>query len=275
MTKPVELHIQCSNLNELNELVSDAVFGKADYRSVHKRLRKEIRRAKACFAAHKEIELRLMMGTLLLFGPHRVRAARQYKAILRKSPDSVEARIGLADAAAWRRDYQGAMQQLEAAREIAARLGDSTGQLDALDGMIDIAHSQNVADFYAQMTELLHTSPDADALNTMSAMYLLMEGRGPETVSYLEALLGHIIKRNHSYAGMRIAMKPLVGAYCQCGLSVRKAHLKLEQFRELCPDDLSRDYLNRAISCLLQPDQYVRYEEEYGIKREWFDELAE
>ena len=257
---------QPADLNHLRKLVSSLVFGESGPLEIRKLLRKEIVRAKRALNIDREARLRLMMGTVEHFGHEGMRAERQYRAVLDKRPDCAEAMKGMASLLPRAR----AVEWLERAAEACERRGDYAEQLDAFDRMLWGAPGKDAAaTVYARMCAVLDRWPDAEAYSTIGSDSLLMHRRGPETVDYLEHLLRHMIKRSATCGWQSMAMRPLVAAYSQCGLTADEARPRLLQFGELCPDDDTRCFFDAAIEWSFQPEKYYSLEA-YGMELEWF-----
>lgn len=267
---------QHADLKKLDKLVSGVAFGENDPHIVHKQLRKEINRAKSSLNVDRLILFRMMMGTVELFAKHKVRAKKQYLAVLRMRPESTEAMMSLSFVS----DHQEAMRWLELAFEISERKGDFSRQLISLDNMVFttaykkhdynaiavmIKRMQNVLDVASGNKEL----PAHYLIHTTGIEWLLYEGRGRDVVDYLEQLYKAVIQEG--CGPQRMVMCPLVAAYSQCGLSIAEARSKVLQYRELCSTDRSRDGFDRAFQKAFDVNQYHALEM-YGLKREWFQE---
>jgi hypothetical protein len=262
--------INKSMIHSFREQVSDVAVGRADLRDVEKAIRKELRRAKARLNTLQVMELRLVLGGLLFWGPTPVRAKKQYQAVLRMQPDSGEAMMGMADICD---KYPDKRYWLESARNAFEKQGNLEGQLDALDGMICSAAIQSIApddisSVFARMRKILDNAPDIMANQTGGSKCLLSEGRGREAVDYLEHLLQHALKNERNYSALLFLILPLVAAYSQSGMTFKEARERIGEFRESCSGDNAKHNLDRAAEKAYSSHGLERF----GVKREWLEE---
>lgn len=263
-----------SDLRELRQRVSQVIYGEAKPNEVRLAVLKQIREARARQDVDGEVELRLMMGSLEYFGPHRERSDWHYLSVLRKRSNSVQAMEGMAAHAASQNDTASARRWLESAVESAEREGDITWLLSALDHMIWLLHADadDASRIFAREREVLEAANGRVYPPTGGAEWLLLKGRGPEVLDYLEYLPRWLLTRRSSRGPLMGVLLPLIGAYSQCGLSLREARSKIEELRELCVDEDTRSALDHAIERSFARMQRSPTPEMYGVRPGWVDE---
>jgi len=254
--------------NLRDRVFTEVTIGRTDPRLVEKAIRKPLRRAKRQLNAPLVMELRLVLGELFYWSHKRGLAEKQYRAVLRGQSDSMEAMLGMASLHA---SAEEAAEWLDRALATCRRLGDHQGELDALDQMIWQIPSR-ATEALADMCRALADAPEVACYRLVGADSFLDSGRGREVVTYLETALRHALNRDSGlmyYGYYRVVMTSLAPAYSQSGLTARAARAKVRQFRELCRDQESRYYFDRAVRKVFDGDQYLIPEGNRALAR-WY-----
>lgn len=233
------------SLAELQQRLLRVAQRKDNPRDLEVAIRSCMRNTKA--DSEMTTKLKLFLAELYFWEKELVKARSQYRKVLDKDPDSVEARIGMGHCFEASSRLGIAKGWYESAYDAAEKLHDCHKQITALDALAINAGERDdlgaLSDILAKMCDLLSSAPRMEGLFVMIAEYLIRKRKGEVALSFLDCLVKHVLERGYDRGAQYLTLRPLVRIYKQGGRSEEDIRCMLDKLRSYAADEtVARDF---------------------------------